>query len=505
MPATHRPKLPSAALRGPGRIPSPGPLLTLALGALLLVAWMQPVAPAAAQGDPADREAAAEGKAVEGEVDSEEEDGAEGEAEAPEPEEDAIFLIRIDSAIQPVVAEFIRDSLETADEARAQLLVIQLSTPGGLSVTTREICTAMLGANTPVAVFVAPSGAHAASAGFFILMASDVAAMAPGTNTGAAAAVSGSGEEIEGTMATKVQEDSAAYIRSLARRTGRNVELAERTVTEEAKAFTAEEALEGNLVELVVPSLQRLLVELDGREMEKNGRTVVLETADAQVRELEMTVFQRFLAAIAEPTIAFMLLSLGGLGIYFELMNPGAIFPGVFGAIALLLAFFALSVLPVNYAGVALILLALAFFVAEIKVQSFGLLTAGGAVSLILGGMMLIKSPDPALQVSKEVLFAVAGVAVVTVAFLFLLAGKTLRSKVRTGAEGMVGEVGVVRDALDPRGKVWVHGELWAAEASQPIPVGTEVEVVAVDGMRIRVRPAGDSASPPPMVQQAEA
>jgi membrane-bound serine protease (ClpP class) len=426
------------------------------------------------------------------------------EAEKPAPAIRPVLRIRVDSAIQPVVAEFIRESLKEADDRDAQLLVLELATPGGLSTSMRKICTAILGSATPVAVYVSPSGSHAASAGFFILMAADIAAMAPGTNTGAAASVGGQGEDIKGTMGKKVEQDAAAYIRSLATRKGRNVELAESAVLgDKAKAFSAEEALEGNLIDLISPSLTRLLVELDGREIEKNGRTVVLETADAPVEELEMRRFQRILAILADPTIAFLLLSLGGLGIYFELMNPGAIFPGVFGAIALVLAFFGLSVLPFSYAGVALILLSLAFFIAEIKVQSFGLLTIGGVVSLVLGAMLLIKSPEPAMQVSWQVIAAVAVTAILVVAFLFSLAYRAFRNRVRTGAEGMVTERGVVREALDPRGKVWVHGELWSAYASEPIPVGEEVEVVAVDGMRIEVRRIAEPS--PSLPRHAEA
>jgi len=413
-----------------------------------------------------------------------------------------VLRIRWDMGIHTVAADFISDSLQTADDRQAQLLVLELATPGGLSTSTREICTSILGAATPVVVYVSPAGSHAASAGFFILMASDVAAMAPGTNTGAAAAVTGEGKDIEGTLGKKVQEDGAAYIRSLASRKGRNVEMAEAAVLE-AKSFSAEEALEGKLVDLVSPSLHRLLIELDGRELEKGGRKVVLQTADAQVEDLELGLFQSILAVLANPSLAFLLLSLGGLGIYFELMNPGAIFPGVFGAIALLLAFFALSVLPVNYVGVALILLSLAFFIAEIKVQSFGLLTAGGVVALVLGGLMLIDSPEPAMQVSWKLILAVAATAALVAVFLLFVAVRAFSNRVRTGAEGMVTERGVVRESLDPRGKVWVHGELWSAEADEPIPVGDEVEVVQVNGMRLKVRKIADAS--PSLSQHAEA
>jgi membrane-bound serine protease (ClpP class) len=348
-------------------------------------------------------------------------------------------------------------------------------------------------------VYVAPSGAQAASAGFFILMAADVAAMAPGTNTGAAHPVGGQGEDIEGTMGEKVEQDAAATIRSLADRHGRDAELAEAAVVE-SRSFTAEEARDAGLVEVVAPSLQSLLVALDGREIEKGGRTLTLATRDAPVREVEQSPFRRVLSALAHPNIAYVLLSLGFLGLYFELMNPGAILPGVVGAICLILAFFSLSVLPVNYAGVALILLAIILFIAEVKVTSFGLLTVGGVISLVLGGLMLFKSPLPALRVSVELIAAVAVFALVVVGALLSLVVRTHRSQVTTGREGLVGEVGRVVEALAPRGKVFVHGEYWYARADGPVAAGTEVEVVAVDGMHLAVRPlsvSGIATAPP--------
>jgi membrane-bound serine protease (ClpP class) len=423
-----------------------------------------------------------------------EEAGAEEIPAGPE-----VLRMVVDMAIHPVAVQFVRDALEEARRSDAQALVIQINTPGGLVVSMREICTAMLGSPVPVVVYVAPAGSQAASAGFYILMASDIAAMAPSTNAGAAATVTGQGEDVGETMARKVDEDGAAYMRSLAKRKGRNVELAESAVREAtAKSFSAEEALEGGLIELIAPSLTRLLTEIDGREVEKNGRQILLETADATIRDFEMSAFQRFLAVLANPNIAAILLSLGFMGLYFELMNPGAIFPGVLGAICLLLGFFGLSVLPVNYVGVALIALAVAFFIAEIKVTSFGLLTAAGAVSLVLGLLMLFKTPEPALRVSLGVVVAVAATAVVLVLFLLSVTVKTFRRQVQTGKEGLVGERGVVKADLAPRGKVWVHGELWHAEAPGVVSTGQEVEVTAVQGMRLRVRPVAASPASPP-------
>jgi membrane-bound serine protease (ClpP class) len=407
-----------------------------------------------------------------------------------------VLRVRIDSIIHPVSSEFLLDAVRQADEAGAAALVIELATPGGLLTSTREMFTAMLGAETPVVVYVSPQGAQAASAGFFLLMAADVAAMAPGTNTGAAHPVGGQGEDIEGTLGQKAEQDAAATIRSLAARHGRNAELAEAAVVE-SRSFTADEALEAGLVDLVVPSLPALLTAIDGREVEKGGRTLALATAEAPVRDLEMSGWRKALAALAHPNIAYILLSLGFLGLYFELMNPGAILPGVLGAISLILAFFALSVLPVNYAGVALIVLAVLLFIAEIKVTSFGLLTVGGVVALALGGLMLFKTPVPALRVSLELIAAVALVATVVVGALMWLALKARRGKVHGGSEGLVGERGRATTALGPEttGKVFVHGELWHARAAEPVAAGAVVEVLRVDGMTIDVRPA--AVAPP--------
>jgi membrane-bound serine protease (ClpP class) len=348
--------------------------------------------------------------------------------------------------------------------------------------------TAMLGAATPVVVYVAPAGAQAASAGFFLLMAGDVAAMAPGTNTGAAHPVGGQGEDIEGAMGEKATQDAAATIRSLAERHGRDAELAEAAVVE-SRSFTAAEALDAGLVDLLAPSFQALLVALDGREVVKHDRTLVLRTAEAEVVEVELSPLRRVLSALAHPNIAYILLSLGFLGLYFELMNPGSILPGVVGAICLILAFFALSVLPFNFAGIALILLAILLFIAEIKVPSFGLLTVGGVVSLALGGLLLFKSPVPALRVSLDMIAGVALVALIVVAGLVRLAVKAQRNKVRTGSEGLVGEVGQAVAEIDPQGKVFVHGEYWNAVAAEPIPASAAVEVTGVRGMLLTVRP----------------
>ncbi len=409
-----------------------------------------------------------------------------------EPDADAervVVLVRVDSIIHPVAEEFIVDSLARADDLGAEAFVLELSTPGGLLTSTRNIFTAMLEAETPVVVFVSPRGSQAASAGFFLLMAADVAAMAPGTNTGAAHPVGGQGEEIEGPMGEKVENDAAATIRSLATRSGRNAELAEEAVLE-SRSFTADEALESGLVDILAANLQELLQELDGTEVSREGRdTVVLQTASARVEKLEMSGFQKFLSTIAHPNIAYILMTLGGLGLYFELSNPGAVLPGVVGGICLILAFFALSVLPVNYAGVALIILAMIFFIAEIKVTSYGLLTVAGVISLILGSLMLFKSADPAIRVSLELIISMAVFTLVVVTFLVSMVIRSHRAQVATGAEGLLHKYGVTRTQVGRRGKVFVHGEIWNASADEEIPAGSPVEIVSVDGLKLRVRP----------------
>ena len=408
----------------------------------------------------------------------------------PQPQKNRPLVLRarVKSAIHPVSSELIQDAVREADAARAAALVIELDTPGGLMTSTREITTAILGAQTPVVVFVSPSGAQAASAGFFILMAADIAAMAPGTNTGAAHPVGGQGEDIGEHMGKKVEEDASANIRALARRNGRNIQLAQSAVVD-SRSFTADEALEGKLIDLIAPNFNSLLDALDGRTFRRGESTVTLRTRGAEVREMEMSPLRKLLAIIADPNIAFMLLSLGGLGLYFELMNPGAIFPGVVGAICLILGFFALSVLPVNYAGLALLLLALVLFIAEIKVVSHGLLTVGGVTAMVLGALMLFKTAEPALRVSLEVIVSLAIFSVALVGFLMFMVHRAQQAPVRTGMEGLIHEIGTARSSLAPRGKVFVHGEIWDAVSDEPVASGEPVEVVAVRNLTLAVRP----------------
>jgi membrane-bound serine protease (ClpP class) len=407
-------------------------------------------------------------------------------APAP-PARGEVILARVHSVIHPVSAELILDAIRAADASGAAAVVLELSTPGGLLTSTREITTAMLGARTPVVVWVGPDGAQNASAGFFILLAADVAAMAPNTNTGAAHPVGGQGEDIPGKLGEKMEQDSAAYIRALAARTGRNVALAQAAVVE-SRSFTAREALDGKLVDLIAPTLPELLRALDGRTVRKGNRAVTLHTAGAAVREVELPSLRKLLAWVADPNIAYILLVLGGLGLYFELMNPGAILPGVVGGICLILAFFALSVLPVNVAGLALILLSLLFFIAEIKVVSHGLLAVGGVIALTLGSLMLFKTGDAMLRVSVQIIASLVVFAAALVGFLVLIALRARRSPVVTGREGLLSERGTARTPIDPRGKVFIHGELWDAFASEPVAAGETVEIVAVQNLTLEVR-----------------
>ncbi|HEX3129157.1 MAG TPA: nodulation protein NfeD [Thermoanaerobaculia bacterium] len=399
-----------------------------------------------------------------------------------------VMRARIKSVVHPISSELILDALREADAAGAAAVVLELDTPGGLMTSTRDITTGILGAKTPVVVYVSPSGAQAASAGFFILMSADIAAMAPGTNTGAAHPVGAGGEDIQGTMAKKVEEDSAANIRSMARRNNRNIELAQAAVLQ-SRSFTADEALEGKLIDLIAPSFDKLLEALDGRTVKRGDAVVTLHTRGAEVREIELSPLRRFLAVIAQPDIALILLTLGSLGLTFELMSPGAVLPGVVGGICLILGFFAMSVLPVDFAGVALLVLALILYIAEVKVVSHGVLGIGGTISLVLGALMLFKSPEPALRVSMEVIVSLAVFSLAVVGFLMTMALRMRRAPVRTGMEGLVHEIGTARSPIDPRGKVFVHGEIWDAVSDEPVASGDPVEVVAVRNLTLAVRP----------------
>jgi membrane-bound serine protease (ClpP class) len=399
-----------------------------------------------------------------------------------------VVYARLDSIIHPVAAQFVHEVLAQADASAAAAVVVELDTTGGLMSSTHEITKDMLAARTPVVVYVAPGGAQAASAGFFMLMAADVAAMAPGTRAGAAHPVGAQGETIEGTMAEKVEQDAAAGIRALAARNGRDTQVAEEAVVR-SRSWSAEEALAAHLSDLTAPDLPSLLRAIDGRRVRKGGGAVTLHTAGATLREMRMTAGQRLLAAVAHPQIAYLLLMLGGVGLFFEITHPGTLLPGVVGVIALVLAFFGLSLLAVNYAGAALILLGVGLFVAELKAGGHGAFALSGAVSLLVGSLLLFSSPDPALRVGMEWIVIATLLTVAAAGSLVVVARRVRRRPVRTGAQGLLHERGVARSDLRPLGKVFVHGELWDAEAEQPVAAGEAVEVTAVRDLILAVRP----------------
>ncbi|MBA2353631.1 MAG: nodulation protein NfeD [Acidobacteria bacterium] len=402
-----------------------------------------------------------------------------------------VYAAIVDSIIHPVSAEYIAATLDRADEAGAALVVLTLRTPGGLVESTRAIVSRMVAGRTPVAVFVAPSGARAASAGFILILAADVAAMAPGTHIGAAHPVDGSGQKMDDTVAAKAASDLAAYARTLATARHRNVALAAEAVNQ-SRAFTEGEARDADppLIDLVATDLRDLLRQLDGRTITRfDGTTTVLHTADATVVPIEMTLRQRVLSAVAHPNVAYLLMSLGTLALTIELWNPGAVLPGVVGGLCLLLAFFAFSVLPVNVAGVLLVVFGLVLLGLELVVTSFGLLTVGGLVSLVFGSMMLVDSPLPELQVSANVIVPVVlGFAAIGAA-LARLGIAAQRQPAATGASAMVGEPGEALTAIDEHGgQVSTHGEIWQATAAESIPKGSRVRITHAENLRLQVR-----------------
>jgi membrane-bound serine protease (ClpP class) len=400
-----------------------------------------------------------------------------------------IYLIRIDGGINPAVADFIHESIRAAHRAEAAALLIELDTPGGLLESTKDIVKDLLGAPLPVIVYVAPSGAGAASAGVFVTMAANIAAMAPGTNIGAAHPVGGGGEDIGGDMRTKVENFVASMSKSIAQERGRNVEWAEKAVRESV-SITEQEALALNVIDLIATSREDLLRQIHGREVRVQQRPVKLQVANATFVEREMRLKQKVINVLANPNVAYLLMMAGILGLYVEFTHPGLFFPGVAGAICLLLGFAALQVLPINYSGLALILLGLALLIAELFLPSFGTLGVGGIIAFVLGSLLLFDTAESDLTLDPSIVYAAAGTLA---AFTFLVGFLVMRSQRRKaflGQEGMIGEVGEVREPIEPGkpGRVLVRGEYWTALADEPLGVGTAVEVTDVQGLRLRVR-----------------
>lgn len=393
-----------------------------------------------------------------------------------------VYLLDVDGTVNPALADYLIRGIEKAEENNVAALVVRMDTPGGVLTTTKTIIKHIVNAKVPVVVYVAPSGSSAASAGALITMAADVAAMAPGTNIGAAHPVSGGGQEISGTMSEKIMNDITAYMRGIVSKKGRNAEWAEKAIRESV-SVSDKEALDLKVIELIADSVPDLLQKLDGRTIEKENRSITLKTKNAKVERIAAGWRFKILDVIANPNVAYILMMIGGLGIMMELYHPGAILPGVAGGICLLLAFFALQVLPVNYVGILLIILAVILFILELKVQSFGLLSIGAVISLILGSIMLFETDEAAMRVSWGVI--IPTVTAVSAFFIFAL-GLVVRAWMRkpmTGQQGLVGEFGFALTNVDTAGKVAVHGEYWNARAERHIPKGERVRVIRVENL----------------------
>jgi membrane-bound serine protease (ClpP class) len=401
-----------------------------------------------------------------------------------------VLVIRVEGVIAPSSADFIISAIRQAHRESAEALIIELDTPGGLDVSMRSVIKEMLGAERPVIAYVSPSGARAASAGTFITLAAHVAAMAPGTNIGAAHPVNIGGQMDKETN-KKVTNDAAAYIRTIAEQRGRNAQWAEDAVRKSVSA-TEREALKLGIVEVVSDKLDDLLAALDGRTITTPKGKVTLRTKGAEVKRIEMGLRDKVLKVISDPTVAYILLMLGLAGLYFEFSTPGAILPGILGGISLILAFYAFQTLPINYAGLLLILLSVVLFLAEVKVASHGLLAAGGIVSMILGSLMLIKRSEPFMRISLSAILLTTAATSAFFIFLAMMGLKAQRQKTTTGMEGLIGQVGTARTPLRPEGRVFIGGELWSARCDDGAEAGEQVRVLEVRGLTLVVaREAG--------------
>ncbi len=397
-----------------------------------------------------------------------------------------IIVITVEGVVNPVMSEFISKSIEKAEKENSDALVIELDTPGGLDTSMRSIVKKIISSEVPIVVYVSPSGARAASAGVFITLAAHVSAMAPGTNIGAAHPV-GMGGKMDKTMAEKAVNDAAAYIKSLAEKRNRNAGWAEQAVRESV-SVTEKEALQLNVIDLVAPDLSTLLESIDSKEIETAIGKKTLHTKDVPVLRKETNLRHKILELISDPNIAYLLMLLGFYGIFFELTNPGAIFPGVLGALSLILALYSFQTLPVNYAGLLLIVLAVVLFILEIKVTSFGMLTVGGLISMIIGSIMLFDSPLPFFRVSLKVILPAVTLTTLFFSLSVFLAVKAYRRKPVTGVEGLVGLEGEARTNIHHKGQVFVHGEIWKAWSDEPVAAGEKVIVEKVEDLRLKVR-----------------
>lgn len=407
-----------------------------------------------------------------------------------------IVRIKVDDTIQPISEEYIARGLEDAARTHADAVIIELRTPGGLMDSMRGIIEKILASPVPVIVYVTPTGSRAASAGFFILESADIAAMSPGTNTGAAHPVV-LGTKIDDVMSKKLENDAAAFMRSFAAKRGRNVEVAESGVRE-SKSWSDQEALTQKLIDVVAKSTDDLLKQLDGKEITRfNGDKMTLHLAGKSIRDYEMTTKQRVLGFLMDPNIAFILFSIGMLALYAEFNHPGAIVPGVVGGIAILLSIFAMNLLPIRYAALAMILGAFVMFILEAKFQTHGALGLGGVVLMALGAVLLVDGPIPEMRIKWLTSLAVTIPFALITIFLMTLALRARRNKVSTGQEGMIGLIGVARTQLQPAGKVFVHGEIWDATSHAPVASGQAIVVRHVDGLRLEVEPVAETPPGP--------
>jgi membrane-bound serine protease (ClpP class) len=404
-----------------------------------------------------------------------------------------VNLIVVDTMINPATADFIRESIEQSAHDGAQALVIQLDTPGGLLTSTKDIVQDIFAAPLPVIVYVAPSGASAGSAGVFITMSGHVAAMAPGTTIGAAHPVASGGQNIEGDMREKIENFTATFSESIAQRRGRNVEWAQKAVRESV-VITEAEALQKKVVDFTAVDIQDVLRKADGRKVEVGNTSVTVKTKPAQpagglvrVVQLEMRLKHKLLNIVADPTVAYLLMMAGLLGLYLEFSHPGIGFAGIGGGICLLLALTAFQVLPISYAGVSLLLLGIGLLVAELFLPTFGILGLGGVVAFVLGSLFLFDAPEQEIVVDRSVIATVALCAGFIMFTLTMLAARAWRQKPVSGTAGLVGAIGEVRVRIAPRGKVWVHGEYWNAESDEEIEVGEKVQVIALHGLVMKV------------------
>ena len=409
---------------------------------------------------------------------------------------DNVVVVKLSGAINPAVAEYVSYEISQANVEKDSLIVLHMDTPGGLDTSMREIIKKIQSSEVPVASFVAPTGSRAASAGTFITIASHIAAMAPGTNIGAAHPINmlggGNDNEQAKTMEKKVVNDAAAYIRSLAELRKRNAHWAELAVVNSV-SISAEEAMKLNVIDFVAGDVKALVMAIDGREVQLASGSVRLKTKNLKIIYHEMNPRQKLLDIISNPNVTYILMMLGLVGLFFELSNPGLVLPGVIGSISLILALYAMQTLPINYAGLLLILFGVILFITEINVMSYGLLSVSGVISIFLGSTMLIDSDDPALQISRAILYPTLALTVILSSGIVMLATRTRSLKKLGGMEGMIGETGLVKEALNPQGRVLVHGELWEAEADTQITEGERVQVDFVQGLRIKVSKAQDT------------